>query len=71
MKLFLKMAAIALGSAGAASAQTETKIVVDTTLVVIPVTVTDPSNRFVLGLEKEDFTVFEDDRAAEDHAFFR
>jgi Ca-activated chloride channel family protein len=41
-------------------AQTEPRIVVDTTLVVIPVTVTDPSNRFVLGLEKEDFAVFED-----------
>ncbi|HTA41465.1 MAG TPA: VWA domain-containing protein [Bryobacteraceae bacterium] len=38
----------------------DTKIVVDTTLVVIPVTVTDPSNRFVLGLEKDDFTLFED-----------
>ena len=38
----------------------DTKIVVDTTLVVIPVTVTDPSNRFVLGLDKEDFTLFED-----------
>jgi len=35
-------------------------IVVDTTLVVIPVTVTDPSNRFVLGLEKEDFSILED-----------
>jgi Ca-activated chloride channel homolog len=42
------------------AAQTEPRIVVDTTLVVIPVTVTDPSNRFVLGLEKEDFAVFED-----------
>lgn len=38
----------------------DTKIVVDTTLVVIPVTVTDPSNRFVLGLDKGDFTLFED-----------
>ena len=36
------------------------KIVVDTTLVVIPVTVTDPMNRFVLGLEKQDFSIFED-----------
>jgi Ca-activated chloride channel family protein len=36
------------------------KIVVDTTLVVIPVTVTDPTNRFVLGLEKQDFTLLED-----------
>ena len=31
-----------------------------TTLVLIPVTITDPSNRFVLGLRKEDFHVFED-----------
>jgi Ca-activated chloride channel family protein len=36
------------------------KIVVDTTLVVIPVTVTDPMNRFVIGLEKRDFSIFED-----------
>jgi Ca-activated chloride channel family protein len=32
---------------------------VDTTLVLIPVTVTDLSNRFVLGLRKQDFHVFE------------
>lgn len=42
------------------AAQTEPRIVVDTTLVVIPVTVTDPSSRFVLGLEKENFTLLED-----------
>jgi Ca-activated chloride channel family protein len=35
-------------------------IVVDTTLVVIPVTVTDPSNRFVVGLDKKDFDLSED-----------
>jgi Ca-activated chloride channel family protein len=33
---------------------------VQTTLVVAPVTVTDSNNRFVLGLEKSDFQVFED-----------
>jgi Ca-activated chloride channel family protein len=33
---------------------------VDTTLVLIPVAVTDPVNRFVLGLQKEDFHVLED-----------
>ena len=33
---------------------------VDTTLVLIPVTVTDPSNRFVLGLRKGDFHILED-----------
>jgi len=33
---------------------------IDTTLVLIPVTVTDPMNRFVTGLDKENFRVFED-----------
>jgi len=33
---------------------------VDTTLVLIPVTVTDPLNRFVTGLDKENFRVFEE-----------
>ena len=32
----------------------------DTNLVLIPVAVTDPLNRFVLGLQKEDFHLFED-----------
>ena len=35
---------------------------VDSTLVLIPVTVTDPMNRFVTGLEKENFRLFEDKR---------
>jgi Ca-activated chloride channel family protein len=35
-------------------------IKVNTTLVLIPVTVTDPLNRFVTGLDKENFRVFED-----------
>jgi VWFA-related protein len=33
---------------------------VESTLVLIPVTVTDPMNRFVTGLEKENFRLFED-----------
>ncbi len=33
---------------------------VDSTLVLIPVSVTDPMNRFVTGLEKEHFKIFED-----------
>jgi VWFA-related protein len=33
---------------------------IDTTLVLVPVSVTDPMNRFVTGLEKEHFKVFED-----------
>jgi VWFA-related protein len=42
---------------------------VDTTLVLIPVTVTDPMNRFVTGLEKENFKVFEDKKEQEIAAF--
>ena len=33
---------------------------VESTLVLIPVTVTDPLNRFVTGLERENFRLFED-----------
>jgi Ca-activated chloride channel family protein len=33
---------------------------VNSTLVLIPVTVTDPLNRFVTGLDRENFRVFED-----------
>src|SRR5215470_9417242 len=33
---------------------------IDTNLVLIPVTVTDPMNRFVTGLEKENFKLTED-----------
>lgn len=32
----------------------------DTTLVLIPVSVTDPANRYVLGLDKENFHLLED-----------
>lgn len=32
----------------------------DTTLVLVPVTVTDSSNRYVLGLEQQNFRIFED-----------
>src|ERR1700692_2553896 len=36
------------------------RIRIDTTLVQVNVTVTDPLNRFVTGLEKEHFKLFED-----------
>src|ERR1051326_4171317 len=42
---------------------------VDSNLVLIPVTVTDPMNRFVTGLEKENFKVFEDKQPQEITAF--
>ena len=44
----------------AAPASARSNIRIDTTVVQIPVTVTDPLNRFVTGLEKEHFRVFED-----------
>ena len=43
-----------------ASLQTHTKpIKAETDLVLVPVTITDPMNRLVTGLDKENFTVFE------------
>jgi Ca-activated chloride channel homolog len=43
-----------------ASAQSEPSFRADTTLVLVPVTVTDPSHRYVLGLPKSSFHLFED-----------
>jgi hypothetical protein len=43
-----------------AEAVPKSNLRVDSTLVLIPVTVTDPMNRFVTGLEKENFKIFED-----------
>lgn len=43
-----------------AVAQTAPSFRADTTLVLVPVTVTDPSNRYVLGLPKESFHLYED-----------
>src|SRR5260370_20523604 len=40
--------------------RSRSNIRVDSTLVLIPVTVTDPLNRFVTGLEKENFKLLED-----------
>jgi VWFA-related protein len=42
------------------STDPRSNIRVDTTLVLIPVSVTDPMNRFVTGLEKNFFKLFED-----------
>src|SRR5690242_5883777 len=43
-----------------AEEERRSNIRIDTTLVLVPVSVTDPMNRFVTGLEKEHFKVFED-----------
>lgn len=47
--------------AGAQNGPAPPDIHVESTLVLIPVTVTDPANRYVLGLDRQDFRVFEDD----------
>jgi Ca-activated chloride channel homolog len=43
-----------------AGAQSDYRLRADSTLVVIPVSVTDASNHFVLNIEKDHFSVFED-----------
>jgi len=55
----LKLFAISWAAA-LAPAQSDYVLHANSTLVVIPVTVTDGSNRFVLNLERERFSVFED-----------
>lgn len=43
----------------------QANIRIDATMVLIPVTVTDPMNRFVTGLEKDSFKLFEDKKEQE------
>ncbi len=64
--LFALFSACAVAAFGqsypqAAPPQATTSFRTETTLVLVPVSVTDPSNRYVLGLEKQDFHLFEDD----------
>ena len=47
-------------SEAAATPQPKANIRIDTNLVLIPVTVTDPLNRFVTGLDQDVFELFED-----------
>jgi Ca-activated chloride channel homolog len=58
--LFLILSTALLSAQTASRAGAGVNIRVNTTLVVIPVTVTDALNRFVLGLDRQDFRVFED-----------
>ena len=50
----------AASQANPGSSATGLRFNADATLVLIPVTVTDASNRFVLGLQKKDFHLLED-----------
>jgi VWFA-related protein len=51
--------AIALAFSIPAGSQTQASFRADSNLVAIPVSVTDAQNRFILGLRKEDFHVFD------------
>jgi Ca-activated chloride channel family protein len=56
----LILCALFSATASAQQREAEYKLHVETSLVLIPVTVTDAGNRFVLGLEKGDFHLTED-----------
>ncbi len=58
--LSLRLVLAALVLSFQASPQSDFTLHSDSTLVVIPVTVTDPLNHFVLNLERDRFSVFED-----------
>ena len=55
---------VCVGASGAAAQATpdeqSPRFNAETTLVLVPVIVTDPLNRFLLGLQKQDFHIFED-----------
>lgn len=54
------VSAITFLNAQPTAAQSDYTLHADSTLVVIPVTVTDPANHFVLNIDADRFTVFED-----------
>ena len=56
----LRYAAAAVALSACAWGQPSPSFRADTTLVLVPVTVTDPNNRYVLGLSKQNFHLFED-----------
>ncbi|MBV9155814.1 MAG: VWA domain-containing protein [Acidobacteriaceae bacterium] len=56
----LAMAALASSAQQGSDPGSTLKLRAETTLVLIPVSVTDASNRYVLGLERQDFHIFED-----------
>jgi Ca-activated chloride channel homolog len=59
--VFCAFATVLLGqSVPQGTAKDTTPFRADSTLVLVPVSVTDPSNRYVLGLAKEDLRLFED-----------
>jgi Ca-activated chloride channel family protein len=58
--LFAIFCGCAVAVCGQSDPKAATAFRADSTLVLVPVSVTDPSNRYVLGLAKEDLRLFED-----------
>ena len=58
--VFFFLIAVSAWGAGQSELSGPTSFRADTTLVLVPIGVTDTSNRYVLGLEKETFRIFED-----------
>lgn len=50
----------ASGAKASSPPKAATQFRADTTLVLVPVSVTDPNNRYVLGLDKDDLRLYED-----------
>ncbi len=60
MRCFLFLLGLATALLGQSPPKDTTAFRAESTLVLVPVSVTDPSNRYVLGLEKDDLRLFED-----------
>lgn len=70
MKLLLASVCFPLALAGAAAPDSgRGNFSVDSTLVLVNVAVTDPQGRFVTGLERQDFQIFEE-KSSETIAYF-
>ncbi len=52
------------------AARRNSRIRVNVNLVQVPMTVTDPMNRLVTGLEKENFAIFDNNAAQIDQVLF-
>jgi Ca-activated chloride channel homolog len=53
----------------ALKARTDERIRVDVNLVLVPISVTDPLNRLVTGLEKQDFSIYENNAEQQIQSF--
>lgn len=71
LRLLAAFCAVAIGWAQQAGPGSDSTIRVEVNVVNLPVTVTDPDGRFIVDLNKEDFTVWEDGQQVEIRYFTR